>query len=529
MPANGAGTADATATPIQPLLQLLWHAWLKPLSFALAAAILCLTYAASDAVAVLVVVAALAIGLMKSRAALMSAGVLALLFMSMAFMPAASARLPEFTDLVKRASPAVVNITTTRSRRAVPDDLQHFEREDLPEILQRFFREAPEHRLPLPGVGSGFIISEDGYILTNNHVIDDADEIIVALGDRREREAEIVGQDPLSDLALLKIDEDRLPIIEIGNSGDLEAGQWVVAIGSPFGFEHSVTAGIVSATGRSLPEGNGNYVPFIQTDVAINPGNSGGPLLDLKGRAVGINSQIYTRSGGFMGLSFAIPIDVAMDVVEQLKDKGRVSRGWLGVLIQRVNRDLAESFGLDRPAGALVTQVFSDSPAEEGGLKEGDIILSFDGKAIDLSSDLPHLVGRTRAETKAQLRIVRNGKRQSLTVTIGKLDEDDLRRVPGAGISRGDNRLGMNVTDLTEEDSNRLNVERGVLVRSVTSGPAREAGIQRGDVITTLDGEWVDDARQFEQLVEGLPTGTAIHMRIVRHGTPNYLAVKIPE
>jgi serine protease Do len=396
-------------------------------------------------------------------------------------------------------------------------------------MFRHFFREMPDRQKPGPSAGSGFIIESDGYILTNNHVVDGAEEIIVALSDRREREAVIVGQDALSDLAVLKIEGENLPTLDMGSSDSLEAGQWVVAIGSPFGFEHSVTAGIVSATGRSLPENNGNYVPFIQTDVAINPGNSGGPLLDLNGKVVGINSQILTRSGGFMGLSFAIPIDVAMEVAEQLKEQGVVSRGWLGVLIQRVDRDLAESFGLDRPAGALVTQVFADSPAEEGGLHQGDIILSFNGKMIDLSSDLPHLVGRARAESVATLEIMRSAKRQKIEVTIGKLGIENIGpQSSNSPLAANGNRIGIDIVDLEDVDKRRLEVSKGVLISQVYSGPAREAGIQRGDVLTDIDGEAISSAEQLERLVAALPGDISVHIRIVRNKRPQYLALKVP-
>ncbi|MDE0988137.1 MAG: DegQ family serine endoprotease [Pseudomonadales bacterium] len=451
--------------------------------------------------------------------------ILATLFMVGTASPV-RADYPDFTELVKKASPAVVNIRTTRSTSKRFEGLDD---QKVPEMFRRFFREMPDRQKPGPSAGSGFIIESDGYILTNNHVVDGAEEIIVALSDRREREAVIVGQDALSDLAVLKIEGENLPTLDMGSSDSLEAGQWVVAIGSPFGFEHSVTAGIVSAIGRSLPENNGNYVPFIQTDVAINPGNSGGPLLDLNGKVVGINSQILTRSGGFMGLSFAIPIDVAMEVAEQLKEQGVVSRGWLGVLIQRVDRDLAESFGLDRPAGALVTQVFADSPAEEGGLHQGDIILSFNGKMIDLSSDLPHLVGRARAESVATLEIMRSAKRQKIEVTIGKLGIENIGpQSSNSPLAANGNRIGIDIVDLEDVDKRRLEVSKGVLISQVYSGPAREAGIQRGDVLTDIDGEAISSAEQLERLVAALPGDISVHIRIVRNKRPQYLALKVP-
>ena len=379
-------------------------------------------------------------------------------------------------------------------------------------------------------MGSGFIISSDGYILTNYHVIEGANQIIVSLADRRERVAKVVGKDKLSDLALLKIKAKDLPTVQLGSSAKLQVGEWVVAIGSPFGFQHSVTAGIVSAKGRSLPDPNGNYVPFIQTDVAINPGNSGGPLFNMKGQVVGINSQIFTRSGGFMGLSFAIPIDVAMDVVDQLKATGKVSRGWLGVLIQRVDRDLAQSFKLDRAEGALVTQVFAGSPAAKAGIKEGDIIVKFAGKDIDLSSDLPHVVGLTKPDTTVDVVVVRNSKRKTLKVTVGKLDESKVNSIAQAeGGSASSNRVGMDVKDLTAEEKARLGVDKGVLVVNVTDGPAAAAGIQSGDVITTINNQWVDSSEQFDRLVEKLKPDVAIPVRVVRNRTPQYLVLKITQ
>ena len=448
-------------------------------------------------------------------------GLLLLLIVS---SPPAFGDFPDFTNLVESASPAVVNIRATKIRtreRSGQND------EEVPEIFRRFFRQPDRNERP--GVGSGFIIEASGYILTNNHVVENADEIIVALADRRERVATVVGTDPQSDLALLKIDEKNLPAVEIGDSDNLQAGQWVIAIGSPFDFEMSVTAGIVSATGRSLQGEGANYVPFIQTDVAINPGNSGGPLIDLDGKVVGINSQIFTRSGGYMGLSFAIPIDVAMEVVAQLKEKGSVSRGWLGVLIQPVDRDLAESFGLDRPAGALVSQVFADSPAESAGLREGDIITSFNGKMIDLSSELPHLVGRARVQSSAELVIVRNKEVQTIEVVIGTLSGDEQRVTQRANpAAPKGNRLGIMVSNMEQQELRRLKLERGVVVSQTFQGPGVDAGIVRGDVITDFDGEQVETADQLDRLAEAIPAGTTVPIRLVRNARPQFLAVKIP-
>lgn len=442
---------------------------------------------------------------------------------------AALAELPEFTRLAKEAAPSVVNISATRETASLRDQ---FDREEVPEFFRRFFDEIPQRRQdPRPSAGSGFIISKDGYILTNYHVVQDADEINVALSDRRERIAKLIGVDELSDLALLKIDADDLPEVRLGSSEALEVGEWVVAIGSPFGFEHSVTAGIVSAKRRSLPDPNGNYVPFIQTDVAINPGNSGGPLFNLDGEVVGINSQIFTRSGGFMGLSFAIPIDVAMEVVEQLKETGTVSRGWLGVLIRRVDRDLAEAFKMDRAAGALVTQVFADSPAEAGGIRPGDVIVEYDGKPIDLSAELPHHVGRTRPNTVVDMVVVRDEARTTLKVEIGELDNQTAQRpaTGDAAPAQPDNRIGIEIRELRRDEKQRLEVERGVLVTAVTGEPAESAGIRAGDIITTINSQWVDSENEFSRLVESLDAGRAIPIRIVRGRTPDFVVIKIPE
>ncbi len=436
-----------------------------------------------------------------------------------------AAQLPEFTELVKKTSPSVVNINAQRNASSQSGKTP--EGRDIPELFHRFFRDNVPEQRSRPSSGSGFIVSADGYILTNNHVVDGADQILVSLHDRREREAKLVGADPLSDLALLKIDATDLPVVALGSSADLEVGEWVIAIGSPFGFEYSVTAGIVSAKGRSLPDTSGNYVPFIQTDVAINPGNSGGPLFDLDGKVVGINSQIFTRSGGFMGLSFAIPVDVAMEVVEQLKESGSVKRGWLGVLIQRVDRDLAESFGLDRPSGALINQVFPDSPADKAGLKEGDIIIAFNGKPIDLSADLPHIVGRTKASTEVDVVIMRNKVKQTIKLEVGELPENAMQASVGEGMQGFERRIGLVVRALTDEERDNSDLRSGVVVQRVLEGAGQDAGIRQGDVITLLDNEVINSVDDFGELVGNLPVETAIPIRIVRRGQPAFLVIKI--
>ncbi|WP_181298536.1 DegQ family serine endoprotease [Pseudomonas sp. Q2-TVG4-2] len=446
----------------------------------------------------------------------------------------AQAELPDFTPLVEDASPAVVNISTKQSKPVRGGPAQMPDLEGIPPMFREFFErglpQQPDRRREAQSLGSGFIISEDGYILTNNHVVADADEIMVRLPDRSELQAKLVGADPRSDVALLKIDGDDLPIVKIGNSEELKAGEWVVAIGSPFGFDHTVTAGVVSATGRSLP--NESYVPFIQTDVAINPGNSGGPLFNLEGEVVGINSQIFTRSGGFMGLSFAIPIDVAMDVANQLRENGKVSRGWLGVVIQEVNKDLAESFGLERPAGALVAQVMDGGPAAKGGLKVGDVILSLNGKSIDMSGDLPHLIGAMKPGSTAKLEVVRDGDRKTLSIDIGALPEDGdlLASGPGTGGStHSDNRMGVSVIELTEAQRQALEISGGVVIREISQGPAAMIGLRPGDVITHLNNQAIDSVETFSQVVKALPNNRSVSMRVLREGRASFITFKLPK
>lgn len=456
-------------------------------------------------------------------------------------MTATSQQLPDFVTLAKEASPAVVNISTVQKARQASnqDPFSQFGSpfgDDVPDIFRHFFRGLPEsspqpRQNPTPrSLGSGFIISEDGYILTNHHVIRDAERVIVRLNDRRELDAEVIGSDPRSDVALLKVNETGLPSVKIGQSNQLEVGEWVLAIGSPFGFDYSVTSGIVSATDRSLA--NDTYVPFIQTDVAINPGNSGGPLFNLRGEVVGINSQIYTRSGGFMGLSFAIPMDVAMSVADQLREKGSVSRGWLGVVIQEVSRDLAESFGLDTPRGALIVRTLPESPAQFAGLLEGDIIVQFNGVDINKSSELPYQVGRIKPGDKANMVVIRGGERKNLSVTIGLLPEEDELVSQMQGQRSGEESaplelLGLVVQPLTENDRSVHNVSSGILIADVLQGPGAAAGLLRGDVITMMNGEQIQTVKQFSQVVEDLPKGKAVPMRIVRRGSALFIPIRL--
>jgi len=456
--------------------------------------------------------------------------------------------LPDFTKMVEEYSPAVVNISTKlKPKKSLKERIApHYNIPDLPEdsplndLFKHFFG-AP-HGPGGPGgsphgpgfegqsLGSGFIISKDGYLMTNHHVVDGADEIIVRLSDHREFEAELIGSDQRSDIALLKIEAEDLPVVAINKTKELKVGEWVLAIGSPFGFDHSVTQGIVSAKGRSLPREN--YVPFIQTDVAINPGNSGGPLFNLDGEVVGINSQIYSRTGGFMGLSFAIPIDMAMNVVEQLKDKGFVTRGWLGVLIQDVTRELAESFGLSRPYGALVSQVQPGSPSEKAGIKTGDVILNFNGDEVANSASLPPMVGASPVDRPAEVEILRQGKRQVIEVVIGALPGDaELTMGSARTHSAKGNRIGVKVRELNTEEREQLGLEAegGVLVSEIMAGPAQEAGIRKGDVLQMINNVWLKGVADFKEQVEALPEGKSVAVLVYRRQGPIFLALRLPE
>lgn len=446
----------------------------------------------------------------------------------------AYAQLPDFTDLVKHTGDAVVNISTVQKANDAQTGPDGQLPPDLPPEMEEFFKrfyQGPGRNNPAPreaaSLGSGFIISRDGYVLTNHHVVNNASEIIVKLKDRRELVAKLIGSDESTDVALLKVESKDLPVFEIGNPDDLQVGEWVLAIGTPFGFEQSVTAGIVSAKGRSLPDGN--YVPFIQTDVAINPGNSGGPLINMQGKVVGINSQIYSRSGGYMGLSFSIPIDVAMNVVDQLKSKGKVARGWLGVQIQDVTRQLAESFGMDRPHGALVAKVISGGPAEKAGLQVGDIIVEFNGQIIETSGELPPRVGVFPVDEKAKVKILRQGDKQEISVKIGLLpSQNNAQSKEAASNEVASNRLGVVVSDINLEQRKELQIEKnGVLVQKVNKGVAQEIGLQPGDVILRIQNTVVRDANEFNAIVAKLPKEKSIAMLVQRNGSPIFLAFKL--
>ncbi|MFK5913998.1 MAG: DegQ family serine endoprotease [Woeseiaceae bacterium] len=471
-----------------------------------------------------------------------------LVFLLTAFSFTASARfsgLPDFTHLVEEYSDAVVNISTTQKIKkkngmhhkipGIPQD------GPLGDLFRKFFEQQSFKKNSLENepqynyiktaqsnhsLGSGFIIDSDGYVVTNHHVIKDADEIIVRLKDRRELKATVIGSDARSDIALLKIEADNLPVVKMGSSSKLKVGSWVMAIGSPFGFDHSVSVGVISATGRTLP--SESYVPFIQTDVAINPGNSGGPLFNLDGEVIGINSQIYSRTGGFMGLSFAIPVDVAKDIVEQLKKSGHAKWGWLGVLIQDVNKELAESFDMEKPMGAVVLRVLDDTPAKQAGIEVGDVITHFGKVEITRSSDLPLAVGRSPIGSKVKARIIRDGKQKQLTIKIAELpSEEDLSEKNNKPMETKSNRLNIKVIALNKEQRNKANVGHGLLVQEVTEGVAARAGIRAGDIILKLNGKNIKTARQFLKIVKNLPEDKWVRILIQRAGSPRFLPLKI--
>lgn len=444
---------------------------------------------------------------------------------------AAPRGLPEFTRLVEKQGASVVNISTTQRIKRAPFTWGE-EAPNIPEhrpfndFFQHPFGEGAPDYLYGNSLGSGFIISQDGYILTCAHVVEGASEIIVRLTDRREFSARLVGADRRSDVALLKIDATALPSVVIGDPDKLQVGEWVLAIGSPFGFVSSATSGIVSAKGRSLP--SENYIPFIQTDVAINPGNSGGPLFNLKGEVVGVNSQIYSRTGGFMGVSFAIPIDIAMQIVRQFKNDGHVRRGWLGVSLQEVTRGLAAAYGMDKPRGALIADILPNGPAARSELRSGDIVLEYEGRSIERSSDLPPLVGMTRPGARARLKVFRRNRGvQTVVLAVGEIKDKTAANPPPkpSGSKQGD-RLGLALSELGPFQRQRQDLEYGVSVKGVKAGPAQNAGLRPGDVILEVDGKRVKDVSGFHRLMAHAPKGGAVVLRIRRGAAAMFLALK---
>ena len=435
------------------------------------------------------------------------------------------AQLPDnISELVDQSAPAVVNITAKKeiSQRSsfgyggIPDEM--LERFGIP----RDFREMPQQRRESVSFGSGFILKSN-YILTNFHVVEDATDVVVSLSDRREYKAEIVGVDPLSDLAVLEVDGKDLPAVNVGNSDKLNVGDWVIAIGSPFSFDFSVTAGIVSAKGRSIQNNNiGNYVPFLQTDVAINPGNSGGPLFNLDGDVVGINSQIYSRSGGYQGLAFAIPINVAMDVADQIINNGEVSRGYLGVRMSEVDSDLADALGMNKPYGALINDVEEGESADNAGLVPGDVIIEFDSKEIKFSSDLPHVVGQIKPDSKAKAKVIRDGKEITLDFVLGELPITSEQFIP-AKTQQSSDPLGLKVADIDRDNPSMTNMPEGVIVSRVNPNSAASGKVNRGDVITMIQYKgqkyMVYDVDSFNQALSNFSSNNKIAIHLIRNGT----------
>ncbi len=449
---------------------------------------------------------------------------------------AVAAALPDFTVLAEKHGAEVVNISVTQVVQGGGGAQFGFPGMEDDEQLQEFLRRFGIPNMPnQPGqggeyksqsLGSGFIISSDGYILTNAHVVNDADEVLVKLYDKREFKAKIIGVDKRTDVALIKIEATGLPKVTIGDPTKLKVGEWVAAIGSPFGLENTMTAGIVSAKGRALPQEN--YVPFIQTDVAINPGNSGGPLFNLAGEVVGINSQIYSRSGGSMGLSFSIPIDVAIDISNQLKASGKISRGWLGIAIQELTKDLADSFGMKSTNGALVAGVEKNSPADKGGLEAGDVITKFDGKPIVASADLPRIVGNTKPGKVAQVEILRKGVAKTLSVGVGEMpnDPNDALQANKPQAKAEPNKIGLTLKDLTPQQKKKLNGKNGLLVIEST-GAAAQAGIRRGDVVLGLNNSEFQSVEAFNKQINSVPAGKTVAVLVQRGENTLYVPIKV--
>ena len=443
--------------------------------------------------------------------------------------------LPNFSSLAEKVMPSVVNVSVTKVIKSpTRGEMRRGPFND--PFFDEFFGSPynpPNRERKVATGGSGFIISEDGYILTNHHVVEDAAEVIVSLQDRREFSAEIIGSDKKSDVALLKVETDEnLPFLNLGDSEKVRVGDWVMAIGSPYRLNATVTAGIVSAKARSVPGQSTSYIPFIQSDVAINPGNSGGPLFNLNGEVIGINAMIYSNRGGYMGISFTIPINYAEEIVSQLKEFGLVSRGWLGVAVQEVTKDLADSFGLDVPRGALIGSVLKDSPAEEAGLKNGDVITDFNGQQIVYSGDLPLVVGRIPPEKNVKATIFRDGKKIIVPVKIGKLDEKIAQDTSEDKKEDNGNILGFTVKEistLSAEERKQLGQETGLVISDVTPGPASEAGIRRGDILDKIQFKDVKNIKDFEKILKNLKKGSTIAIRIIRDNNGSFLTIKIPK
>jgi serine protease Do len=457
-----------------------------------------------------------------------------LLIALMLAVPAAgAAQLPDFTDLVEKQGGAVVNISTSQSvRNPLLPQIPNLQEDDpFYEFFRRFIPQPGQPReFQSQSLGSGFIVSQDGYIMTNAHVVEAADEITVKLTDKREFKAKVIGADRRTDLALIKIDASGLPAVKFGDPNKLRVGEWVLAIGSPFGFENTVTAGIVSAKGRSLPQEN--YVPFIQTDVAVNPGNSGGPLFNLRGEVVGINSQIYSRTGGFMGLSFAIPIDVANDIANQLRTAGKVTRGRIGVVIQPVSKELADGFGLSRSQGALVNSVEKGGPADKAGIEPGDVILRFDGKPVSSSEDLPRIVGSTRPGAKVNMQVWRNKGARDVQVVVAEMQDEKATRQASRRGSKPpavtQSQHGLTLSELTDAQRGELKVNGGVLVENVQGqGAAARAGIRRGDVILAVNNQDVKTVEQFNQMMGQFDKGRIVALLVRRGANSLYIPFRV--
>ena len=445
----------------------------------------------------------------------------------------AQGQLPDFTDLVEKQGPAVVNISTTQggARNPLAQQMPNVPEDDpFFEFFRRFAPNTPgqPREFQSQSLGSGFVVSADGYIMTNAHVVASADEITVRLTDKREFKARVIGSDRRTDVALIKIEATGLPVVKFGDPARLKVGEWVVAIGSPFGFENTVTKGIVSAKGRSLPQEN--FVPFIQTDVAVNPGNSGGPLFNMRGEVIGINSQIYSRTGGFMGLSFAIPIDVANDISQQLRTAGKVTRGRIGVVIQPVTKELADGFGLPKPQGALVNSVEKGGPAEKAGIEPGDVILRFDGKPIASNEDLPRIVGATRPGNKVTAQVWRNKASRDVQVVVAEMPDDTRAARGGRGQQKppaaAPTVYGMSLTDLTDAQKKELKVEHGVMVGEVQGAGAR-AGVRKGDVILAVNNQDVKSVEAFNQMMGQFDKGRIVALLVRRSGNSIYLPFRL--